>query len=55
MNLKNFKSGVYRQQYQYKSFMPTPVNHLWVWDDWTWGGRRRTGNASSRCFIVSRQ
>jgi len=33
MNLKNFRSGVYRQQFQYKSFTPTPVNHLWVWDD----------------------
>lgn len=33
MNLKNFKSGVFKQQYQYKSFTPTPVNHLWVWDD----------------------
>ena len=33
MNLKNFKSGVYRQQYQYKSFTPAPVNHFWIWDD----------------------
>src|SRR5436190_2180517 len=33
MNLKNFKSGVFKQQYQYKSFTPTSVNHLWVWDD----------------------
>lgn len=33
MNLKNFKSGVYRQQYQYKSFTPAPINHLWIWDD----------------------
>src|SRR5436853_2546720 len=33
MNLKNFKSGVFRQQYQYKSFTPAPVNQLWVWDD----------------------
>jgi Fic family protein len=33
MNLKNFKSGVYRQQFQYKSFTPAPVNHLWIWDD----------------------
>jgi Fic family protein len=33
MNLKNFKSGVFRQQYQYKSFTPSPINHLWVWDD----------------------
>src|ERR1044071_4228786 len=33
MNLKNFKSGVFKQQYQYKSFTPTSVNHLWIWDD----------------------
>lgn len=33
MNLKHFKSGVFKQQYQYKSFTPTPINHLWVWDD----------------------
>ena len=33
MNFKNFKSGLYKQQYQYKSFSPSPVNHLWVWDD----------------------
>lgn len=33
MNLRNFKSGRWVQQYQYKSFSPTPVNHTWVWDD----------------------
>jgi len=33
VNLRNFKSGVLKQQYQYKSFTPTAVNHLWVWDD----------------------
>jgi Fic family protein len=33
MNLKNFKSGVFKQQYQYKSFSPAQVNHLWIWDD----------------------
>jgi Fic family protein len=33
MNLKKFKSGVFRQQYQYKSFTPTLINHSWVWDD----------------------
>ncbi|HEY3932357.1 MAG TPA: Fic family protein [Verrucomicrobiae bacterium] len=33
MNLKNFKSGVFKQQYQYKSFSPAPVNHLWIWED----------------------
>jgi Fic family protein len=33
MNLKNFKAGVFKQQYQYKSFSPAPVNHLWIWED----------------------
>lgn len=33
MNLKNFKAGAYQQQYQYKSFTPSTVNHSWVWDD----------------------
>ncbi len=33
MNLKDFKSGVYRQQYQYKSFVPEKINHTWIWDD----------------------
>ncbi len=33
MNLKDFKAGVYRKQYQYKSFTPSAINHAWVWDD----------------------
>jgi len=33
MNLRHFKSGVFKQQYQYKSFSPAPINHLWIWDD----------------------
>lgn len=33
MNLKNFKSGIYKQQYQYKSFSPSEINYNWVWDD----------------------
>lgn len=33
MNLKDFKSGGLKQQYQYKSFTPAKVNHAWVWDD----------------------
>src|SRR5438552_3704247 len=28
-----FKAGVYKQQYQYKSFTPSPVNRLIVWED----------------------
>ena len=33
MNLKDFKSGTYKQQYQYKSFCPVKINQTWVWDD----------------------
>lgn len=33
MNLRDFKAGRYIQQYQYKSFSPTKINHSWVWDD----------------------
>ncbi len=33
MNLRDFKSGVYRQQYHYKSFLPEKINHTWIWDD----------------------
>ena len=33
MNLKNFKAGVFKQQFQYKSFSPSSVNCLWIWDD----------------------
>ncbi len=33
MKLETFKAGVWRQQYQYKSFQPTPVNHIWTWED----------------------
>ena len=33
MNLKDFKSGHWVQQYQYKSFSPSKVNHTFVWDD----------------------
>ena len=32
MNLKDFKSGYYKQQYQYKSFYPSTINHSWIWD-----------------------
>jgi len=33
MDLKDFKSGSYRQQYRYKSFTPALVNHVWVWSN----------------------
>jgi len=33
MKFEEFKSGAYRQQYQYKSFLPAKINHEWTWDD----------------------
>ncbi len=33
MNLKDFKSGALRQEYQYKSFLPEKINHTFTWDD----------------------
>jgi Fic family protein len=33
MNLKEFTSGIYKQQYQYKSFYPTKINHEWTWEE----------------------
>ena len=33
MNFKNFKSGIYIQEKEYKSFLPEKINHIWVWDD----------------------
>jgi Fic family protein len=33
MKFEDFVSGKYKQQFQYKSFTPTKVNHEWTWDD----------------------
>ena len=33
MNLSSYKSGSYKKQYQYSSFMPSKINHEWVFDD----------------------
>jgi len=33
MNLKHYKSGTLKEQYQYKSFTPSTINHTVVWDD----------------------
>lgn len=31
--MKNFKAGNYKQQYQYKSFSPSPINRNFEWED----------------------
>lgn len=33
MLIEEFKSGIYKQQYQYKSFSPTLINQVWIWQD----------------------
>lgn len=33
MKMEEFSSGVFKQQYQYKSFSPTPVNQVWTWEE----------------------
>lgn len=33
MNIKEFKSGTLRQEYQYKSFLPNHINNTFTWDD----------------------
>lgn len=33
MKIEKFTSGVYKQQYQYKSFSPTLINQQWIWED----------------------
>lgn len=33
MDIQDFQSGEYRQQYQYQSFLPSRVNHAWTLSD----------------------
>ncbi len=33
MNIANYISGRLRQEYQYKSFVPSMINHTFTWDD----------------------
>jgi Fic family protein len=33
MKFEQFKAGSWRQQYQYKSFSPVPINQGWTWED----------------------
>ncbi|MCP5553302.1 MAG: Fic family protein [Verrucomicrobiales bacterium] len=33
MNLDDYKAGSFKEQYEYKSFTPSPVNHAWSWSD----------------------
>jgi len=33
MKIETFKSGRWQKRYQYKSFEPVPVNHVWTWED----------------------
>jgi Fic family protein len=33
MDIKEYKSGIFREQYQYKSFSPSEINQEWTWTD----------------------
>lgn len=33
MLVEDFKAGIYKQQYKYKSFSPSSINHVWAWQD----------------------
>ncbi len=33
MDLRKFKSGIYKLQFQFKSFSPSMINHAWLWSD----------------------
>jgi len=33
MKIEEFNSGIYKQQYKYKSFQPSLVNIEWIWED----------------------
>jgi len=33
MKFEEFESGKLKQQFEYKSFSPVPINHEWTWDD----------------------
>ncbi len=33
MNIKNFESGTFQNEYQYKSFLPNKINQTFTWDD----------------------
>ena len=33
MNIRDYKAGTYKQQYEYKSFDPEPINRAWTFSD----------------------
>lgn len=33
MDIKDYKAGKWIKQIQYKSFSPSPINHVWTWSD----------------------
>lgn len=33
MKLAQFKAGVWKKQYEYRSFAPVMVNQVWTWED----------------------
>ncbi|MDR1975758.1 MAG: Fic family protein [Campylobacteraceae bacterium] len=33
MDFKDFQAGIYKQEYQYKSFLPCKIDHTFTWND----------------------
>src|SRR3990170_569513 len=33
MEIRDYRSGEYKQQYQYRSFQPAPIHHAWTLSD----------------------
>ncbi|MCK9387946.1 MAG: hypothetical protein M0Q22_06060 [Sulfuritalea sp.] len=33
MKLEQFKAGVWKKQYQHRSFSPVAINQVWTWED----------------------
>jgi len=57
MNLNEYQAGAWKEQYQYRSFQPTPVNLQWNWNDpqldtMLAEANRRLGELNGLSFIV---
>lgn len=57
MYLRDYIAGQWKQQYEYRSFSPTHVNHLWQWEDpqidtLLAEANRRLGELNGLSFIV---
>ena len=47
MNLETFHPGEFRQQFQYRSFSPVPINASWQWSDVQVNSWKRTARITT--------